>query len=84
MLNCNGVFMKYFLIRLLGILKLCGLGYDFKIYCFWVGLYSDKICVYGYLKRWDILIGKFYVFFLMEFIFINICILVFYYFYMYK
>lgn len=51
MLNCNGVFMKYFLIRLLGLLKLCGLGYDFKIYCFWVGLYRDKICVYRYLKR---------------------------------
>lgn len=84
MLNCNGVFMKHLLIRPPGILKPHGLGYDFKTHCLWVGSHSDKICVYRYLKRRDILTGKSYAFFLMKFIFINTCISVFHYSYMYK
>lgn len=58
MLDCNGKFMSHILIRPAGILKPHGLGYDFKTHLLWVGSHRNKICVYRYINRRDILTGK--------------------------
>lgn len=36
------------------------LSFDLNIYCLWVGLVSSEIiCVYKYLKRFDVFLGMY-------------------------
>lgn len=60
MLDKDGKFLLYLLIRCLGIFILLSLFYDFKMYYFWVGLIVKNIvCVYRYLSRFGNFVGMF-------------------------
>lgn len=61
MIDVNGQFKEYLLIRPLGILSPCGLAYDVKTHSLWVGSTDmNKICVYRYITRQqDSEIGEF-------------------------
>lgn len=58
-LERDGQFLSHLLIRPSGIFKPSGLGYDINTHRLFVGsLYSNRICVYRYLSRQNVLHGK--------------------------
>lgn len=58
MLDKDGKFLLYLLIRFLGIFILLSLFYDLKMYYFWVGLIVRNIvCVYRYLSWFGYFVG---------------------------
>lgn len=58
-LNKNGQFLSHLLIRPSGIFAPISLAYDVVNHCLWVGsAVSNRVCVYRYLNRPDVLIGK--------------------------
>lgn len=46
----NGWFFLYLFMNLFLVFELCSLGYDFNIYCFWIGLcFNNDVCIYNYI-----------------------------------
>uniref|UniRef100_K1Q2B4 Tripartite motif-containing protein 2 n=1 Tax=Magallana gigas TaxID=29159 RepID=K1Q2B4_MAGGI len=54
MLNKDGQFLSYLLIRPPGTFRPCSLSYDINTHRLWVGSYNNKkVCVYRYVTRLD-------------------------------
>lgn len=70
-INKDGKFLLFLLMKLEDVNMLKSLSYDVNKYCFWVGCGgNNKVCVYDYMIRKEVFFGEFVWFLKILFIYV--------------